>query len=225
MKRFICKRFFTAVLILVLAAGILSGMAYPYISDNRECAIEAAYEPDKWNLILVNRDYCIPENYEVELVKLDNGGARVDRRILSDLQHMFDDMRQEGLDPVVGQGYRTNQEQKKLLFRRILEFQLKGHSRRRAAELAKEWVAEPGTSEHELGIAVDINSVSGGHEYDIYCWLSENAHSYGFILRYPQGKQEITGIAYEPWHYRYVGTDAAEEIYDADITLEEYLAR
>ena len=219
------KRFFIAVLILVLAAGIMSGMGNPYISDNRDCAKTAVYEPEKWNLILVNRDYCIPDNYEVELVRLDNGGARVDRRILPDLQHMFDDMRQEGLDPVVGQGYRTNQEQEKLLSRKILEFQMKGHSRRRAEELAREWVADPGTSEHELGIAVDINSVSGVHEYDIYAWLSENAHSYGFILRYPQGKQEITGIAYEPWHYRYVGTDAAEEIYDADITLEEYLAR
>ena len=75
----------------------------------------------------------------------------------------------------------------------------------------------------ELGLAVDINSISGEQEFDIYRWLADNAHRYGFILRYPEGKEAITGIAYEPWHYRYVGKAAAEEIYDTGLTLEEYL--
>ena len=80
-----------------------------------------------------------------------------------------------------------------------------------------------GTSEHQLGIAVDINADKSKSSNDeVYTWLAANAHNYGFILRYPQGKQEITGTSYEPWHYRYVGVDAAREIYERGICLEEY---
>ena len=92
-----------------------------------------------------------------------------------------------------------------------------------AERTAKEWVALPGTSEHQLGIAVDINADKSKSSNDeVYMWLAANAHNYGFILRYPQGKQEITGTSYEPWHYRYVGVDAAREIYERGICLEEY---
>ena len=81
----------------------------------------------------------------------------------------------------------------------------------------------PGTSEHQLGIAVDINADKSKSSNDeVYTWLAANAHNYGFILRYPQGKQEITGTSYGPWHYRYVGVDAAREIYERGICLEEY---
>ena len=84
-------------------------------------------------------------------------------------------------------------------------------------------MALPGTSEHQLGIAVDINAdKSKCSNNEVYAWLAENAHEYGFILRYPQGKLEMTGISYEPWHYRYVGVDAACEIYERRICLEEY---
>ena len=93
----------------------------------------------------------------------------------------------------------------------------------KADELAREYVAEPGTSEHELGLAVDINAGGETDSWTLYDWLAEHAHEYGFILRYPEDKTLITGINYEPWHYRYVGKDAAEEIYERGITLEEYL--
>lgn len=98
-----------------------------------------------------------------------------------------------------------------------------GYSRSRAERTAKEWVALPETSEHQLGIAVDINAdkFKCSNE-EVYIWLAENAYKYGFILRYPMGKQEITGTSYEPWHYRYVGTDVANEIYERGICLEEY---
>lgn len=208
---------------IALSAGIVPDMAFPDISFYSAPAQEAVYEPEKWNLILVNRDHCIPDNYYVELIRLENGGTEVDMRILPDLQNMFDDMRQQGLDPVVGEGYRTNREQKKMLWNKRFELLRQGYSCHEAAAMAKEWVAEPGTSEHELGLAVDINSISGEQEFDIYRWLADNAHRYGFILRYPEGKEEITGIAYEPWHYRYVGKAAAEEIHDTELTLEEYL--
>ncbi len=89
--------------------------------------------------------------------------------------------------------------------------------------MAEEWVAVPGTSEHQLGIAVDINADKERCENeDVYLWLAENAHKYGFILRYPQGKEDITGISYEPWHFRYVGVENAQIIYEKQICLEEY---
>lgn len=107
---------------------------------------------------------------------------------------------------------------------KVAAFVAEGKSEREAKKLAEDWVATPGTSEHELGIAVDINSEGSGSEADgLYQWLSENAYRYGFIQRYPQDKSDITGISYEPWHYRYVGREAAEEIYSEGICLEEYL--
>ncbi len=89
--------------------------------------------------------------------------------------------------------------------------------------LAEKWLAIPGTSEHQLGIAVDINAdKEKSSNEEVYEWLAENAYKYGFILRYPQSKEDITGTAYEPWHYRYVGEEAAEEIFNRQICLEEY---
>lgn len=86
-------------------------------------------------------------------------------------------------------------------------------------------VAIPGTSEHQLGIAVDINADKAhSSNQEVYVWLADNAYKYGFILRYPLGKEKITGTAYEAWHYRYVGKEAAEEIYSKQICLEEYLS-
>lgn len=96
----------------------------------------------------------------------------------------------------------------------------------RAEKTAKEWAAVPGTSEHQLGIAVDINADKTQSTNDeVYVWLAENAHRYGFILRYPQGKEQITGTNYEPWHYRYVGVENAKIIYEQQICLEEYIER
>lgn len=180
--------------------------------------------PADWRLILVNAEHPIPKGYEVELTQLANG-ISVDNRICPDLQQMFDDARAEGVDPVVGEGYRTHQAQQQIMDEKISSFVSQGYSEKEAAKLAKEWVAEPGTSEHELGIALDINANEGSDSWEVYTWLADNAWQYGFILRYPQGKEEITGIDYEPWHYRYVGHEAALEIYSQHLTLEEYLGQ
>jgi len=92
--------------------------------------------------------------------------------------------------------------------------------------MAGQWVAIPGTCEHELGLAVDINAdKEQSSNEEVYNWLAENAWRYGFILRYPKGKEDITGIDYEPWHYRYVGKEVAKEIYEEGITLEEYVGK
>ena len=178
---------------------------------------------EEWNLIVVNRWNEIPEDYSVELVELSNG-QKVDSRIYPYLQEMFDAARAEGIYPIVREGYRTEEEQQDTLDEKIQAYINEGYSRSRAEKTAKEWVAMPGTSEHQLGIAVDINADKSKSTNDeVYAWLAENAYKYGFILRYPLGKQEITGTSYEPWHYRYVGMKAAQEIYEQGICLEEYI--
>ena len=85
--------------------------------------------------------------------------------------------------------------------------------------MARQWLAQPGYSEHQLGLAVDIN----GAAYDVQLWLQENSYKYGFIFRYPGNKTDITKVAEEVWHYRYVGVNAAKEMYERGICLEEYL--
>ena len=106
----------------------------------------------------------------------------------------------------------------------VARYQAEGWGLEEAKEKAGKWVAVPGTSEHELGLAVDINAdrIHSGRE-EVYAWLGRHAHLYGFINRYPSDKTDITGVANEPWHYRYVGTAAAAEIYERGICLEEYL--
>ena len=186
-------------------------------------AIHNIPQSSDWNLIVVNPWNEIPDNYSVTFTELSNG-QKVDSRIYPDLQEMFDDMRAEGIYPVVREGYRTAEEQQAILDERIQRYMNEGYSRPMAEMAAKEWVAVPGTSEHQLGIAVDINAdKSRAVNEEVYQWLAENAYKYGFILRYPQGKEDITGNAYEPWHYRYVGKEAAEEIYNDQICLEEYM--
>lgn len=176
-----------------------------------------------WQLILVGGEYYVPDDYEVKLLTLSNG-QQIDERIYPPLQEMFDDMRSQGIYPTVVSGYRSYEEQRAILEEKYLAYRGEGYSKSRAKELALEWVALPGTSEHQLGIAVDINpdySVSDGE--GVYDWLKDNAHKYGFIKRYPEDKTEMTGIINEPWHYRYVGKKAAKEIYEQGLCLEEYL--
>ena len=182
-----------------------------------------ASEDNGWNLILVNRNSYIPDDYKVELTELSNG-EKVDSRIYPELQEMFNDARAQGYGLFVREGYRTQEEQQQLLDEKIEAYENEGKSKSEAKKLAEQWVAIPGTSEHQLGIAVDINAdTTKSSSEDVYSWLAENAHKYGFIKRYPSDKTDITGVINEPWHYRYVGTEAALEIYSQGMCLEEYI--
>ena len=172
-------------------------------------------------LVLVNDSHPLSVLTPPELVTLSNGKS-VDARMYPALQAMFDAMRAKGLSPFVREGFRTNEMQQDILDTRIQKYVNQGYSKEKARSLALQYVAEPGTSEHQLGLAVDINSTDG-NSWPCYNWLAAHAHEYGFILRYPQGKEKTTGIAYEAWHYRYVGEEAAAAINAAGITLEEYL--
>ena len=176
-----------------------------------------------WNLMLVNHENYIPHNYQMELTELSNG-EKVDSRIYPELQKMFDDARAQGYGLFVAAGYRTAEKQQQLMDEKIEAYKNEGYSDAKAKRLAEKWVAIPGTSEHQMGIAVDINADTTISSSDaVYTWLAENAYKYGFIKRYPSDKTDITGVINEPWHYRYVGKEAAQEIYLQDICLEEYI--
>ena len=231
-RSFILQFGIFAITSLALAAAILNIYAthlpsVPEVSFSSAEKVDMKEEiaEEEWCLILVNKEHCIPDDYEVELVELSNGQC-VDRRIYPALQEMFDTARSEGIYPVVASGYRTAKKQQSLMDEKIAAYLVEGYSLQEAKEKAEIWVAAVGTSEHQLGISVDINA-DGVHSVgsEVYDWLDENSYRFGFIKRYPEDKIEITGIRNEPWHYRYVGKAAAAEIYRSGVCLEEYLEK
>ena len=152
-----------------------------------------------------------------------SNGEKVDSRIYPSLQKMFDAARVHGLSLRVSAGYRSEEAQQQLMEEKIEAFELEGHSSREAKRMAEKWVAVPGTSEHQIGIAVDINADRYAASPTLYSWLAKNSYKYGFIQRYPPDKNSVTGISYEPWHYRYVGKEAATEMHSRGLCLEEYV--
>lgn len=189
----------------------------------------APADKSQWNLILVNKWHPLPDGFQVELTQLRNGHA-IDSRAYPDLQNMMDDMRKVGLSPLICSSYRLRSDQDRLFALQTQEHLSQGLSQTNAEEEAAKLVAVPGTSEHQTGLAVDIVDTSyqlletNQENTPVQVWLHQNAWQYGFILRYPRGKTELTGISYEPWHYRYVGKTVAREIYQSGLTLEEYLS-
>ena len=175
-------------------------------------------QDDSWMLMLVNRWNPLPEGYTVQLVDAP-GGVQVDERIYQPLMEMLDAATEAGVGPIVVSGYRTQEKQQSLYDEKINEFLGEGYSKEEAIAQAQQWVSVPGTSEHQTGLAVDIN----GMIWDVYPWLAENSYKYGFTLRYPEDKTEITGAQHERWHFRYVGLEAAAEMYERGLCLEEYL--
>lgn len=183
---------------------------------------------DEWRLRLVNRWNPLPKSWSVNVTQLRNGQS-IDERCYPDLQDMMDDCRAKGLSPVICSSYRTWTRQEELFNAEVNLLKNQGYSDEKAKEKAGTAIAVPGTSEHQLGLAVDIVDSSyqsldkGQEDTPVQKWLMKNSWKYGFILRYPNGKSDITGIIYEPWHYRYVGKEAAKEIYQSGLCLEEWL--
>ena len=179
-----------------------------------------------WRLLLVNSTHPLADDYSVDLTELRNGQS-VDTRILSDLQEMFDAARSEDIYPIVSDAYRTREDQQTLMDDVIKNYEDEGYSSEEASSKAEQVIAKPGTSEHETGLAIDI---AGDDDYDqdtdsVLEWMNSNAYKYGFILRYPSGKESVTGAEAENDHYRYVGKEAAKVIHDQGICLEEYLSQ
>lgn len=215
-------------LIMLLLMIVCSGLAVISFTALRELAAvkspQISSGGEDWQLALVNKwNPMKTDGSEVKTVELANG-ERVDERIYPQLQSMFDAAREDGVYPIVASGYRTKEEQEKLYNDKITAYMAEGYSEAEAKKETELWVSVPGTSEHQLGLAVDINA-DGIHSagYEVYNWLAANSYKYGFINRYPEDKTEITGVEHEPWHYRYVGVEAAAEIHSQGICLEEYL--
>ncbi|WP_411328892.1 M15 family metallopeptidase [Blautia hansenii] len=189
-------------------------------------------EKQQWYLRLVNSDYPMTEADvpEVATETVDTNGYQVDARIMEDLEAMFEDARVEGRTPMICSAFRAWDLQVSLYENKIERvMQEEGLSYEDAAVKAATVVAKPGTSEHQVGLALDIVSSEyqeldeAQMETEDQKWLMENSWKYGFILRYPMDKSEITGVIFEPWHYRYVGKKAAKEITEQNLTLEEYV--
>ncbi len=187
---------------------------------------ETAERP--WYLVLVNNKNPMEKGYVPELTKLQSD-CYVDSRIAEAANQMFKDAKAAGMRIEICSAYRSVERQEQV-FNESLEKRLEqGMDYWEAFADNRLSVAEPGTSEHALGLALDLISnqyteLDEGQENTKEAkWLKENCYKYGFILRYPPEKTEITGIIYEPWHYRYVGVEDATKIMEMGITLEEYL--
>lgn len=180
-----------------------------------------------WNLILVNDDYPIPEDYQVELVYVE--GKQVDKRIEEDLKDMLKAAKAAGMNCKICSGYRTSAKQESLVKKDVQKYKAKGYDEEEALKLTYEGVSPVDHSEHQTGLTVDI--VSASHQSldaahantKEAIWLKEHCMEYGFIVRYMEGKEDITHRKAESWHFRYVGVEAATYIMENDITLEEYL--
>lgn len=208
-----------------------------------ELTLEAAYfnvvqDSDGENIIqnpqntmsLVNKVFGLPDNYiPGDLVRpkvpFSFGDAKLEKSLMreeaaSALENMFSGAKNDGIELAAVSGYRSYGRQETLFNAEVNKV---------GEEKALQAVARPGSSEHQTGLTMDISSKTNNFNLNEQfgttkegVWLAHNAHKYGFILRYPRGKEGITGYMYEPWHFRYVGIKAATEIYENDWTLEEY---
>ena len=183
---------------------------------------------DGSEILLVNPWNFLPEDYDPEIITI-NGWQHSNAICYDALMEMLQACRNAGLQPYIASAYRTHSDQTWLYNNKIQRLIAEGYSEADARKLAGTVVAVPGTSEHELGLAFDLvddsyrNLDDAQEETPVQKWLMENSWEYGFILRYPNSKSDVTGIIYEPWHYRYVGKHIAKEIYNSGLCLEEYL--
>ena len=183
-----------------------------------------------WRLVLVNAQNSLPDGFEVKLTELKNGQA-VDERCYADLQKMMDDCRASGAKPLICSSYRTQEKQQELFDNKVNKLKAQGDTDDEARSKAAQVIAIPGTSEHQTGLAVDIVDIDNQNmdetqeDTPAQQWMMKNSWQYGFVFRYPANKTNITGISYESWHYRYVGRQAAQVMYEQGLCLEEYLAQ
>lgn len=235
------KKIFAMLLILLLAVSVTA-----FVGCDEEKEEENMY------LVLVNKQNTVGADFvPSDLVDIDTsyttGGKAIqlEKTVLEAVIKMLDAMKDDGITNVtITSAYRTYEYQKKL-FDSYCAKESEAHptwSEDRVKEEVLTYSAAPGTSEHQTGLCVDLFTTEmeglynygsetknpydkGFAETEAFEWLSENAHKYGFILRFPENKTGVTGYSYESWHYRYVGVEAASEIYEQGITLEEYLEK
>ena len=185
------------------------------------------FSADDWKLTLVNKQHPIPDDYSFELETIKDN-MKCDKRILEDLLRMLQDAKEQGINLAIRSPYRDLSRQEYLFNRKIDRYMNSGMSYMDAYKAASQSVTVPGASEHQMGLALDITSDTYYTLNEAFAdtkegqWLAEHSCEYGFILRYPKGKEYITSIEFEPWHFRYVGVDAATVITQNGLTLEEF---
>ena len=195
--------------------------------DEANGSSDVTFDRDDWKLILVNKQHPIPEGYEFPFGDI-NASMRCDERVLSPLKAMLKDAADNGINLAICSPYRDDERQEGLFSRKIDNYLEAGLSYKDAYNVTSQAVTVPGASEHQIGLAFDIVCGSyysldeGFGDTEAGKWLAENSYKYGFIVRYLKGKENITGIEYEPWHFRYVGVDAATLMYEQNLCLEEF---
>lgn len=181
-------------------------------------------EINDWRLVLVNFENELPDDFKVELSNIDKT-RQFDSRAIDYLNQMMKALKDDGIKSVwVQSAYRSPEYQNELYNEKIEEVMSQNVTKEDAEEYTAKLINKPGTSEHNLGLAVDFNYVD--EEFDKtegFAWLIENAENYGFILRYEEDKQNITKVSYEPWHWRFVGIEHAKKMNELDMCLEEYI--
>ncbi len=196
-------------------------------TEEEELADISAFDREDWKIMLINKQHPIPEDYEFTLATI-KGSMKCDERIIPELQQMMQEAKKDGVTLVIRSPYRDYERQIYLFNRKVKGYMKKKMSYLESYRTTAQAVTIPGASEHQAGLALDITSDSystltqGFAETQAGQWLAEHSYEYGFILRYPEGKEDITGISFEPWHFRYVGKAAAKYMYDHDLTLEEF---
>ena len=199
-------------------------------SGRTEVLENVEFSKDDWRLVLINKQHSIPDDYDVVLGRISTlkGTMYCDERIIDDYLAMLKAAQEDNVELEITSPYRDTARQEYLFNRKINEYMNMGLSYIEAFQFSNLYVTVPGASEHQIGLALDIVTPTyrkledGFEDTSAGKWLAENSYKYGFILRYPKGKEYITGINYEPWHFRYVGVEAATVITERDITLEEF---
>lgn len=183
---------------------------------------QSIQQPFDWSLVLVNFDNKMPDNFKNIIVHQFN--VDMDSRIVTPYQKMHDAAEKANIHIWISSGYRSSEKQQMLYTSEIEAFSKFGLDHEEAVSKASKSVARPGYSEHNTGLAIDINGVLDDFDgTPVFNWMQQHAQEYGFILRYKKDKQEITEIKYEPWHYRYVGVENAKKMNKLNLCLEEYI--
>ena len=180
---------------------------------------------ENWSLTLINRSHPLAKSYSPSLAPVIEGSSvTADSRVAEAYQKMYNDALAQNVILTPYAGYCSYSRQQTNYDNKVQAFMLQNMTKEEAEANAQKRIEPAGCSENGAGLSVDISSASAGFaSTNEYKWLTENAHNYGFILRYPEDKTDITGMIYQPWHWRYVGIDAAKEMKQTNKCLEEYL--
>lgn len=245
-------KFIKGILIIIIALSLVIGILWGLVSllitlftkkvDNQEDsknqisnvvdenqATQVSTIPEnsvlnEWNLKLVNNDNSVDRTYVPELEEYADG-IMFDKRAIKYLRNMINAMHKDKITGIwVQSAYRSYEKQETLFNNKIQYYKNQGKGQEEAERLAQQVVQRPEMSEHNLALAADFNTVTNEFENTkAFTWLQKNAVDYGFILRYPKDKQDITKITYESWHWRYVGEEHAKVMKEKGYCLEEYI--